>query len=178
MCGMWNPRPGFNSQRVPDHGCWLWASWLILTTAWAVVFSWTALGLHLVYKKPTLYIIIENKYGLFFPSFPNQINCSKQPIFIMFIIILICLISVLRHDNQELREYIDKLVVYLMDKYPGALESSKMYRWSIFGQYVVKRNAWLGGTFDVSDWLWEMEPCCWLVRWRTCRYVIGWQQQL
>jgi len=34
----------------------------------------------------------------------------------------------LRHDNQELREYIDKLVVYLMDKYPGALESSKMYR--------------------------------------------------
>ena len=34
----------------------------------------------------------------------------------------------LRLDNQELREYVDKLVVYLMDKYPGALESSKMYR--------------------------------------------------
>ncbi|XP_057303286.1 uncharacterized protein LOC130640760 isoform X1 [Hydractinia symbiolongicarpus] len=34
----------------------------------------------------------------------------------------------LRYDNRELREYIDKLVVYLMDKYPDALESSKMYR--------------------------------------------------
>ena len=37
----------------------------------------------------------------------------------------------LRLDNQELREYVDKLVVYLMDKYPGALESSKMYRWLV-----------------------------------------------
>jgi len=34
----------------------------------------------------------------------------------------------LKHDNRELREYIDKLVAYLMDKYPDALESSKMYR--------------------------------------------------
>ncbi|XP_047139551.1 uncharacterized protein LOC100213518 isoform X1 [Hydra vulgaris] len=34
----------------------------------------------------------------------------------------------LKFENRELREYIDKLVVYLMDKYPDALESSKMYR--------------------------------------------------
>lgn len=34
----------------------------------------------------------------------------------------------LKGDNQQLREYIDKLVAYLMDKYPDALESSKMYR--------------------------------------------------
>lgn len=34
----------------------------------------------------------------------------------------------LQYSNRELREYIDKLVAYLMDKYPDALESSKMYR--------------------------------------------------
>lgn len=34
----------------------------------------------------------------------------------------------LRSNNRELREYIDKLVAYLMDKYPDALESSKMYK--------------------------------------------------
>ena len=34
----------------------------------------------------------------------------------------------LKGRNGELREYVDKLVAYLMDKYPDALESSKMYK--------------------------------------------------
>jgi len=38
----------------------------------------------------------------------------------------------LKSDNQELREYIDKLVAYLMDKYPDALESSKMNKIKAF----------------------------------------------
>jgi len=33
----------------------------------------------------------------------------------------------LKYDNRELKEYIDRLVLYLMDKYPDALESTKMY---------------------------------------------------
>jgi len=30
-------------------------------------------------------------------------------------------------ENKELRDYVDKLIVYLLEKYPEALESSKMY---------------------------------------------------
>ena len=62
----------------------------------------------------------------------------------------------LRLDNQELREYVDKLVVYLMDKYPGALESSKMYRWLVnilWRWYVV---GWLNAEWYTSliGWFW------------------------
>ena len=82
------------------------------------------------------------------------------------------LFSALRHDNQELREYVDKLVVYLMDKYPGALESSKMYRWSI----QCEGGAWLVECviLYVSDWLISRCASHWLIYSSTMKNTRMW----
>lgn len=37
-------------------------------------------------------------------------------------------VQVLKNENTELKQYVDKLLLYLMEKYPEALESQRLYR--------------------------------------------------
>lgn len=37
-------------------------------------------------------------------------------------------LSDLKKENKELKNYVDRLLLYLMEKYPEALESRRLYR--------------------------------------------------